>query len=682
MSITGSVRVAIDIGGTFTDLQILDEATGATHALKVPTTPEDPSLGLLDGLNKATTELGFAPAQISALMHGTTIATNAVLEGKLATGALLTTDGFQDVLEIGRHARKEVYVSKAEPRRLLIRRAARFGVKERLRSDGSIEMPVDQDHLAGVIEQLRASKVETIAVCLLHAYANAEHERQVGELLKAALPGVSISLSHQVSPEIREFERSSTTVLNALLIPVIARYLAQLKQRMIDAGISAPVYLVQSNGGVTTPETAAEQPVRLLLSGPSGGARAAEVISEDLGAPNLIGVDMGGTSYDVSVVHAGQVRRVTESAVEGCPVRLPMIEIRTIGAGGGSLGRVDESGRLLVGPESAGAAPGPACYGRGGTRPTVTDANVALGRIDPAFFLGGTMSLDLEAARGAIENEVANPLSINIEDAAEGILKIAVIAMAGAIRLSLFEKGLDPKDFSLASFGGAGGLHACETADAIGADRVIFPTDPGTLSAWGMLYADVVHDLATSRLMRADEDALAPLRQITDDLQVEGERLLADDGIAAEQREYPMVVDLRYKGQAYEIQAPLPSAEQLEEAVASFHALHVAQYAHADESSVPEMVTVRLAALGRLARPSARPEIPGTDSAPRGHRRTYLDGEWREVPVHDRASIPTGHAVPGPMIIEEAHSTLLIPPGWDLTRTPDSTLIATRAESV
>lgn len=664
-------------------MQILDERTGQTVAAKTPTTPADPSEGLITGLREAGARFGFTPADVSALMHGTTIGTNAVLQRRLPKGGLITTFGFEDVLEIGRHFRRDVYANRAEPRALLIPRALRLGVRERTRANGEIETDLDTGHLAEIVAKLRAAGVRAVAVCLLHAYANTKHETEVGAYLAKHAPEMDVALSHEVSPEIREFERSSTTVLNALLMPVVRGYLERLRTRLAEAGFKAPVYLVQSNGGVTSPETAALQPARLLLSGPSGGALAAETLSARLDIPNLVAVDMGGTSYDVSIVHAGRTRQITEGKVDGLPVRLPMIDIRTIGAGGGSIARVEGSGRLRVGPNSAGARPGPVCYRRGGTEPTVTDANVMLGRIDPGFFLGGSMDLDAGGARAAIAEKVARPLGLTEEAAAEGISEVAVSQMAGAIRLSLFEKGLDPEDFALLSFGGASGLHACETAAEMGIDRVIFPCDPGTLSAWGMLYSDVVHSLTRSRLMKADAAALPVLGDLCGSLMDEARAVLARDGVAKDAQSFPLFLDMRYPGQAYEIQVPLEGPRDLSAAVARFHDLHMTQYAHAERHVVPEIVAVRLAATGRLKKPVQRPFKGSEGGKAKGMRRVFAAGGWQETPVWDRSAMGPGKDLLGPVIVEEEHATHAIPKGWSLRVTPTGDLIASRnAEAV
>ena len=680
-----TIRVAVDIGGTFTDLQFLDEEAGTARAHKVPTTPADPSEGLVNGIREAAQLFGFDPTRIGAIMHGTTIATNAVLERKLPVGALVTTRGFRDVLEIGRHLRRDIYASKAETRPLLIPRSRRFEVTERTLASGAIETPLDEVELKAIADEIRRLKAETVAIVFLHAYANPQSEMRAAEVLAGLLPGMPISCSHEVSPEIREFERSSTTALNALLMPVVRGYLERLKNRLSENGISAPVFLVQSNGGVTTPTIAAQQPARLLLSGPAGGARAAEVVSEMLDEPNLIAVDMGGTSYDVSVVSEGRIRQVTQGDVDGLPVRLPMIEIRTIGAGGGSIAAADETGRLLVGPESAGAVPGPACYSRGGTKPTVTDANAVLGRFDPDNFLGGAMALDTDAAQTAIEREVAGALGLDLYAAAGGIVTIAVAKMAAAIRLSLFEKGLDPEDFALVSFGGASGLHACETAQEIGARRVVFPRDPGTLSAWGMLFGDIVQDLARARPMPADAGALGALEGILAELVAAGNAVLAENGVAEESRAFPVTLDIRYPGQAYEIGVPFAAggadpAAALGAAVSAFHASHQAQFNHADHAVTPEIVTVRIAATGLLPRPVIRPFTPDAPRAP-GKRRAVVDGAARDVSVYWRDAIGFDDILAGPAIVEEAHSTHFIPTGWTARLHPSGALIAVRDEA-
>lgn len=645
------IRIGIDIGGTFTDLQVLDETTGALNSLKTPTTPEDPSVGLMAGIDEAAAQFGFGIADVRFLLHGTTIATNAVLERKLAHGMLLTTAGFRDVLEIGRHARRDVYGLKPKREAALIPRDRRVGVEERLRADGTVERALLPAALNDAKDAVRRIGPETVAICLLNANVNAVHERLLRDHLALAFPDLPISLSSDVSPEIREYERTSTTVLNALLVPVVRSYLTRLRQRMEGRGMAARLLLVQSNGGVCSAEVASVQPVRLLLSGPSGGALAAQQASARLAAPDLVGIDMGGTSFDVCVVQAGAVAVMTQGEIDGLPVRLPMVEIRTIGAGGGSIAAVLPGGRLVVGPRSAGARPGPACYGHGGTLPTVTDANLVLGRLDAGFFLGGKLALDRDGARAAIAAEVGDPSGLEIEQAAEGMLTLTNASLASAIRLSLFEKGLDPRRFTLLSFGGAGGLHAIEVAQELGVNRVVFPADASTFSASGILQSDIVHDLASSRIMRVGPAILPELARACAALRAQGMALLEQDGLPQDHRAMSLAADMRYNGQAFELVVPWgdvdPTEATLAQLLAAFHALHERRFSYANPGEPVEIVTLRLTATGKLPhvtimRPPAEPGGAAARERPsswpvRGVTcRCIADGTWSAPPMAQR----------------------------------------------
>jgi len=660
------VRIGIDIGGTFTDLQVLDERTGALNSLKTPTTPEDPSIGLIAGIEEAGARFGFAITDVHLLLHGTTIATNAVLERKLPRGVLVTTEGFRDVLEIGRHARRDVYGLKPHREPPLIPRDRRLGVAERVRGDGSVERPLDATAVDAVVARLRALEAETVAITLLNANLNPMHEQMLRDAMRAALPGLPVCISSEVSPEIREYERCSTTVLNALLMPVMQSYLEQLAARMAAHGLTARLLLVQSNGGVCSAEVAVAQPVRLLLSGPSGGALAALCAAERLGRPNLVGIDMGGTSFDVCVVRDRQVALMTQGEIDGLPVRLPMVEIRTIGAGGGSIAAVDAGRRLSIGPRSAGARPGPVCYGRGGTQPTVTDANLVLGRLDDAFFLGGAMALDAAGARAAIAAQVAQPLGLTMEQAALGVLNVTNVRLAAAIRLSLFEKGLDPRDFSLLSFGGAGGLHAIPVAEELGMNEVVFPPDASTFSAFGILHSDIVHDLARSRIVCAEPRALPDITQACAELRRNGAALLAQDGVPPDRQDMNLLADMRYRGQAFELVVPWgdvePTEATLAALVADFHAHHRQRFSYANDDDPVEIVTLRLAATGRLLRPEPRPRAAAAAGEPLPRRRVFVDGAWTDAAICRRAFL-TG-PVDGPALIEEDYTTVYVAPGW------------------
>ncbi len=677
------VRIAVDIGGTFTDLQILDARTGAVVAWKTPTTPEDPSIGLLTGVTEAAARFGFTLADVGLLLHGTTIATNAVLERKLARGVLLTTAGFEDVLEITRHFRRDVYGLAPDPFPVLVPRDRRLGVAERMRANGTVETALDEATLPALLARIDAAQAEAVAISLLHAYANPAHEQALKAWLAQARPGLPVSISSEISPEIREYERSSTTVLNALLVPVVKAYLEKLEARLGEGGFSPMVFLVQSNGGVCSLRTAAEQPARLLLSGPSGGALAAGRIAELLGKPNLVAVDMGGTSYDVSVVQANRVGVVTQGEIDRLPVRLPMVEMRTIGAGGGSIGSVDAGGRLTVGPGSAGARPGPVAYARGGTEPTVTDANLALGRLDPDYFLGGAMKLDMAATRTAIAAKVGMPLGLSTEDAAQGIVTVVNANLGAAVRLSLFEKGLDPRDFALLSFGGAGGLHATDVATEMGINEVVFPREPGTLSAYGILFSDLVQDLARSRLLRADDAALPAIGALVAELRAEADAKLAADGVAADAREILVAADMRYHGQAFELLIPwgdiaVPDSAALTALKQRFHAMHKQRFSYDSPAEAVEIVTLRVTAIGRLPKPEAAEATPAARPALKGHRRSYESGAWRDLPVYDREALTT-ETLTGPALVEEPFATHFISRGWTATPGAAGALIATRS---
>ncbi len=675
------VRIAVDIGGTFTDLQVLDARDGSLRAWKTPTTPHDPSEGLMRGVSEAAARFGFALAEVGLLLHGTTIATNAVLERQLARGALLTTAGFEDVLEITRHYRRELYRLDPDPFPVLVPRDRRLGVPERMRADGSIERALDEAAMPALLARLDATAAECVAVCLLHAYANPAHEQRLRTLLHAARPDLPVSLSSEISPEIREYERTSTTVLNALLMPVVRSYLDRLERRLGEDGFAPTVFLVQSNGGVCGLRRAAEQPARLLLSGPSGGALAAERLAHLLHRPDLVAVDMGGTSYDVSVVLGGRLSMVTQGEVDRLPVRLPMVEMRTIGAGGGSIASVDAGGRLTVGPRSAGARPGPVSYGRGGTEPTVTDANLALGRLDPDYFLGGTMALDMDATRRAIATRVADPLGLAPEAAAEGILRVTDGALGAAVRLSLFEKGLDPRDFTLLSFGGAGGLHATAVAEEVGIREVAFPREPGTLSAYGILFGDLVQDIARTRVIAATAAGLPALSALVAELRAEALARLAGDGVAPPDRAIEVSADMRYHGQAFELLIPWgdiadPAAPDLATLLQRFHDTHRRRFSYADEAEAVEVVTLRVAAIGRLPRRTAADPVPAARPARKGTRRAWEGGAWRDVPVWDREALTADDRIDGPALIEESFATHWIGRGWTATLGPAGALLA------
>lgn len=676
-----SITIAVDIGGTFTDLEFRDARSGASHSLKSPTTPDNPARGLTDAITQAGARFGFATRDIALILHGTTIATNAVLTRDLPPGALITTEGFEDVLEIGRHARSDIYALRGPDRSLLIPRRRRFGAPGRIGAAGEEVRPVDMEALDAVIDRVAASGVAATAICLLNAFANPAHEIAIRDRLLARCPGMAVSCSHEVSPEIREFERTATTVLNALLVPVIAGYVGRLRTRLAEAGITAPLYLIQSNSGAISLEAAVKAPVKLLLSGPSGGVLAAQKLARLLDTPNVVGVDMGGTSYDVAVVADGASTMVTQGEIDGLPVRVPMVEMTTIGAGGGSIAFVDPSGRLQVGPRSAGAVPGPVCYGRGGTEPTVTDVNLILGRLDPATFLGGQFALDLDGARTALLDRIEQPLGLDPDHAAAGILAVVNAKLAASIKFALFAKGLDPRDFALMSFGGAGGLHAIEVAEELGITRVIFPRDPSTFSAHGILSSDIQHDLSRTEILPLTPASLPALNAMADDLHGQGSALLDRDGMAPDRRRLILTADLRYFGQAFELMTPVPDGPLTEDSLATLRARfedqHRQRFSFDDPDEGVELVTMRLTAIGLLG----DDDLPGTSYAPDEtpvvtHRPVHVDGAWHDTPVHRQLSLAPGAGVDGPAIIEQDYTTLLIPGGWSLTMTESGDMTA------
>jgi N-methylhydantoinase A len=677
-----SVRIAVDVGGTFTDLQILDAHKGTITSLKTLTTPDDPSIGLITGIKEAARRGGFALEDVGYLLHGTTIATNAVLERKLPDGALVTTAGFEDVLEIGRHYRREVYTLNPKVPPALIPRDRRVGVAERIRGDGSIAVSLTAKTLDELVRRVDGLGVAAVAVCLLNSYLNPEHERRIAEHLSRALPSLKVSCSSELSPEIREYERTSTTVLNALLMPVVAGYFEKLTQRVEAEGFAPLLLLVQSNGGVCSARTAACEPVRLLLSGPSGGSSACTRIGGMLGIKDVVGVDMGGTSFDVSVIRNGSVSLIMQGELDLMPVRLPMVEIRTIGAGGGSIAKVLPGGRLVVGPGSAGARPGPACYGRGGSEPTVTDANLVLGRLGRESFMGGEMRLDVEAARRAIDSHVALPLGLSIEAAADGLLAVTNGNLGAAIRLSLFEKGLDPREFVLLAFGGASGVHAVAVAEELGLERVVFPVDAATLSAFGILHTDLKHDLVRSRVVAAERGMLAVLAAAMVELLAEATARLDADRVPERDRDIGFAADMRYKGQAFELTVAMCGTTFDERALCrlidDFHATHRQRFTYANVGAPVEIVSLRASAVGRLPSPASKPSTISGTGRPSGRRQVWHGGGWQELPVWRRVDVVADTVVPGPAVIEEVYTTVLIASGWTCRLGAHGHLIATR----
>jgi len=657
-----AVRIGVDIGGTFTDAVAID-GRGGIRTAKALSTPGR----LADGVISAIERLGVDLREVDTLTHGTTAGLNAFLERRGARVALLTTEGFRDVYEIGRANRPAMYDVRYRPPVPLVPRRHVFEVRERLAYDGSEVVPVDE----AAVERIAASLsgFDAVAICLLHAHANPSHERLVARLVAAADPALTVICSHEVAPEWREYERTSTTVLCAYVAPVIASYLEQLERRLAERGLAAPLRVMQSNGGVMTAVTARSRPLQTLFSGPVGGTAAGVAVGEDLGLDRLICIDMGGTSFDVSLVIDGAADVEMQTTFEGHPVLSPTVAIHTIGAGGGSVAHA-AAGGLRVGPRSAGAEPGPACYGRGGAEPTVTDANLLLGRLPSAARLGGSLVLDAEAASSAIEG-LAGKLGLDPTGLATGTVAVADAAMANAIREITVSRGIDPRDFALLAFGGAGPLHAAALADELELDRIVVPADPGVLSAWGMLQADVRHDLVQSFYTPLAELLPETLDGAVAELAERARLLLKEDGVADAAIELEPAADLRYVGQEYTVTVPFPLDRAVAATLAAlpedFAGAHLERYGHNNPGEAIECVNLRLAALGRIRAP-LRPTVgERPEPVPVATERVRFGDSVDAVPVLRRGDLGRGARLVGPCVLLEDACTTLVPPGWTAT---------------
>ncbi|NOZ28794.1 MAG: hydantoinase/oxoprolinase family protein [Chloroflexi bacterium] len=640
------MTLGVDIGGTFTDFVALRD--GRLRVYKRPSTPSDPARALLDGLS----EMGL-PADIP-VVHGSTVATNAVLEGKGARTALLVTAGFRDLLAIGRQDRPALYDWDALPPSPLVPSELSFEIHERVDARGRILQPLDPDEIDRLAQRLTDAGVESVAVCLLFSFLAPEHERRIARRLGDRWP---LSLSSEVLPEFREFERASTTVLNAYVMPLMARYLNRL-----SGALAGDLRIMQSSGGSISAGLAARQPVRTILSGPAGGVAGAFALAQRAGFDHIITLDMGGTSADVSLC-PGHLQYTTEYRIAGWPVGVPVIDIHTVGAGGGSIARVDVGGALRVGPESAGADPGPACYGRG-QAPTVTDANLLLGRVQPDHFLGGRMRLDVDRARSAM-GELAREMGVDVEQAALGVVRVADATMERAIRVISVERGFDPRRFTLVAFGGAGPLHAPALAAALGIPYVLIPRYPGLTSALGLLLADVVKDHSRTVMWEpgwvTDERLLAAYQELENEVW----RAWRGEGLTSAGVQVERALDLRYVGQSYELTVPyVPGEEPWTAAVERFHAAHQARFQHAHPDRPVEAITLRV----RLRLPASPPDLrwSGGTLTPQAIavRPVRWEAGWADTPLYRREDLARGARLMGPALVVQLDSTVPIPPGW------------------
>lgn len=674
-----SFDIGFDVGGTFTDFVLQNRATRRVHSFKLPSTPHDPSLAIEEGLSRLLALHGADAAGVVRLGHGTTVATNLIIERKGARTGLLTTRGFRDALEIGRQTRPHLYDHRVTRPPPLVPRADRIEVAERVGADGTVIVPLDEAGVEKAARRFAAVGVEAVAVCFLHSYRFPSHERRARAILERALPGVYVSLSSDVLPEFREYERLSTTVLNAAVGPRMGGYLDRFLASARRLGIAAEPQTVHSNGGLMSPAAVRERPVRTCLSGPAAGVIGSAEIGRLAGFPDLVTFDVGGTSTDVSLIDGGRPLFTSERLVAGYPVKTPMVDIHVIGAGGGSIARIDAAGALKVGPDSAGAAPGPAAYGRGGTEPTITDANICLGRLDPAALLGGRLAVDAEAARAAIRR-VAEPLGLTLEAAAHGILRIANAAMGRAIRSISTERGHDARRFALFAYGGAGPLHAAELAADCGIRTVLVPPEPGTLCARGILLSNIGMDFVRSAMERIDADSWPTLGALFAELREEASGWLAREGIAPADRAFHRSIEARYEGQNFEIPVPADDLDSLgpEGFAERFRAVHRRTHGYDVAGRAVEAVNLRLQAVGRVEKSALSPPPSGTAvPTPRARRPVYAgpSAGWVDTPVYDRASLPAGLSLAGPCVVEEMSATTLVLPGQSLRVDPLGILV-------
>ena len=656
------MRIGIDSGGTFTDVVAYDPARGRLVFHKVASTPDDPAAGIVSGALGATERAEMQAADVAMLIHGTTVATNQVLQRAGARVALITTAGFRDVLHIQRQSRPRMYDLRARRAEPLVPRELRFEVRERMRFDGTVQIPLDRADLAAVIDAIGDTGVQAVAVGLLHSYANPRHEREIGEEVARRLPGVAVSLSHELMGEHGEYERFSTCVMNAFVQPGIARYVTRLGAGLREAGFTAPLYVMKSNGGVMTAESAARRCVETVLSGPAGGVVAGAAVARARGVADLITCDMGGTSFDVGVIQDGDIPFARDTEMGGLALGVPMLDLHTVGAGGGSIAWLDAGNALRVGPRSAGAVPGPACYGTGGTEPTVTDADLVLGWLGTRTLLGGALTLDREAAERAIHDRVAAPLGIGVAEAAEGIVRVINATMTAAIRKLTIERGHDPRRFALCPFGGAGPMHGAQLAAELGVAETVIPLAPGVHSAVGLLMTNLREDRTRTLVRRLDAAALEELRAVLGDLEAEGrEQLRAYGGVAPA---VSRAVGQRYLGQRYELSVPvgaeLPALEDLGD---RFHALHDQRYGYRRDDHPVEVASAWVAVELDL-HPLELPTVPAADAepAPRRMRAARFASVEREVPVYARDDLGAGCTLRGPAVIEQLDATSVVPP--------------------
>lgn len=667
----GGAWIGIDTGGTFTDLTLATVPEGQYWFHKVPTTPDDASVGILKGVGELLELANIEASDVAFICHGTTLATNAILEGKWARTGLVTTTGFRDILELARQRRPSFFnldIPKPVPPSL---REDRLEVRERIAADGEVIASLDEEAVKCAVRRLRDAGCDAVAICFLHSYANQEHEKRAADIVREVWPDAYLSTSSDVLAEFREYERFATTAVNASLLPVIDRYLERFEKGVERLGIKAAPRIMQSNGGAVSPAAVRVKPVNTFFSGPAGGIIGAAQLGIEAGCPDVITLDMGGTSTDVALIKNGVPGKKDVREMAGFPVRTRTLDIHTIGAGGGSLAWIDPGGLLKVGPRSAGSKPGPASYGSGGELPTVTDANMVLGRLNQKALLGGRMPVYPDLGRKAIEEHLCGKLGMSLERAAAGILEIINVNMMGAVRVISVEQGEDPRRFALMPFGGAGPLHVCDIARIMDIPHVFVPQRPGILSSLGLLHADTQGDFSLTRLVRAGKDSLGKLDDAISQLKERGREWLRTERLDGANAVYSWAVDLRYLGQNFELSAALKSDRidpaELSRLVEGFHAAHEQAYGYRMADQPVEVVNVRLNL--NVPRPvppalSAASKAGSVDAAVLDTRQVWFhETGFVETPVYDRAEIPLGAEFSGPAVIEQMDATTVIPPG-------------------
>lgn len=688
MSATADLRLGVDIGGTFTDLVLHDPAADRIVLEKVLTTPDAPERAVLEGVGKILAKAGFGPESLKSVIHGTTLVANALIERKGVETALITTKGFRDILEFGREWRYDLFDLTIDPPTPLVPRARRLEVPERVGPDGAVVTPLDEDAVRRLARQLAGSSTRAVAVVLLHAFRNSDHEVRIGEILAEEAPELAVSLSSEVTPEIGEYERSSTTVANAYVHPVFRDYVARLESGLKQAGFTRDLFLMLSDGGAVHAKAAVTYPIRLVQSGPAGGAQAAALFGQAAGLGDVMCFDMGGTTAKACLIEDGRPTRARDFEVarmhrfskgSGLPLQVPVVDMIEVGAGGGSIARIDGMGLIQVGPDSASAQPGPACYGQGGEDATVTDADLVLGYLDPGNFLGGDMALDVNAARAALQNRIGTPLGLNAEQAAWGVHETVTENMAQAAAIHALEKGRRIDRYSIVAIGGAGPVHACSLARKMGAKRVVAPAAAGVASALGMIASPPSFEFVQADMRRLDEADWPAVATALDDMESRGRDMLRLSGVADADAVTTVSALMRYVGQGYEVETPTPrdvavsaSADNLRQ---RFDTAYKALFGRAENMAV-EIISWRVVVAGPVPELTLKGSGTTPGQALKGHRKAWFSSDgFVDTPVYDAAKLATGDSFDGPALVEARESTLVIPPAAKATIDPSGAIV-------